>query len=112
MTFYERLKQLMNENNTTQKMLSEKLSINKNSFKYWKDNQNTPKYDILSQLSNYFDCSIDYLLGKSDIKKQAAQDEQPVSDNMKLLIDKSSTLSPEEIQKTLEYVEFLKSQRK
>lgn len=113
MIFYERLKMLMDEKKITAKQLSKELHINKNSFTYWKKNGNIPKGNSLQALADYFNCSIDFLLGKTDEKtKQVIQNEQPVSDNLKLLIQASSNLSDEEILKTREYVEFLKSQRK
>ena len=114
MTFWDRVNGLMKNNNVTAKTLSEELHINKNSFTYWKQNGNIPKYDILEALSKYFNCSVDYLLvGKTDIKKEpTAQNEQSVSEELQKLIDASSSLSDEETQKVLEYVEFLKSQRK
>lgn len=113
MNFYERIKKLMKEKNVTAKQVTQDLHISKNSFTYWKQNRNIPRGDILDLLANYFNCSIDYLLGKSETKeKQAILNEQPVYNDMKLLIEKSSALSHEEIQKTLEYVEFLKSKRK
>lgn len=112
MTFWERLKQLMQETKTTQKTLSEKLNINKNSFKYWKENNNIPKYNVLEALSEYFNCSIDYLLGKSEIKdKQTAQSEQSVPDRLHPLYEDITCLSDEELQQTEDFVRFLLSKR-
>lgn len=78
MTFYERLKMLMKETGTTQKQLTE-LGINKNSFKYWKENGNIPKGDILSKLASYFNVSVPYLIGLTDIKNGAVPTEQPLT---------------------------------
>lgn len=66
MTFYETLTKLMKERNVTAKELSETLKFGKNQIKYWKDNGNIPNGEILISLSNYFDVSIDYLLGRTD----------------------------------------------
>lgn len=69
MTFYETLYKLMKENHLTSKQLSESLKIGKNQIKYWKDNGNIPSGDTLIALSDYFDVSIDYLLGRTDDPK-------------------------------------------
>lgn len=66
MTFFEILSKLMNDNNIKAKQLSETLKIGKNQIKYWKDKGNIPNGETLILLANYFDCSIDYLLGLSD----------------------------------------------
>ncbi len=66
MAFYDILHQLMVEKHATAKQLSEKLSIGKNQFKYWKDKGNIPNGEALMALADYFDCSVDYLLGRTD----------------------------------------------
>ncbi len=68
MAFYEILSELMNTNKVTAKQLSETLKIGKNQFKYWKDKGNIPNGDTLIALADYFQCSVDYLLGRA--KKQ------------------------------------------
>jgi transcriptional regulator with XRE-family HTH domain len=113
MTFYDKIEKLTKDNGLTAKQVTQDLHISKNSFTYWKKNGNIPKGDILEALAKYFNCSIDYLVGKTDIKKEpTAQNEQSVSEELQKLIDASSSLSDDETQKVLEYVEFLKSQRK
>lgn len=113
MTFWEKLKSLMDEKHVTAKQLSEELHINKNSFTYWKQKGNIPKGKALQAIADYFDCSIDYLLGKSDIKKeQTALNQQSVSEEYKKLIELSSTLSDDEIRQVRQYVEFLNAQHK
>lgn len=66
MVFYETLSKLMDENNVKAKNLSEQLGIGKNQFKYWKDNGNIPNGETLILLADYFNCSVDYLLGRTD----------------------------------------------
>ena len=96
MTFYEKVKLLMDENNVNAKTLTRDLHISKNSVTYWKKNGNIPKGEIINLLADYFNCSVDYLLGKTDIKKEQATDEQqPVSDTMKRIIENVHNLSPE-----------------
>ena len=72
MTFYEILSTLMENKNVTKKQLSEKLPIGKNQFKYWETNGNIPNGETLIALSDFFDCSVDYLLGRSKQKKPLA----------------------------------------
>ena len=110
--FWNRFYELCIENNTKPNPVCKELGFSTATATHWKKGQ-LPGLASLDKIAKHFNVSVDYLLGKTDIKeKQVTQDEQPVSDDMKLLIEKSSTLSPDEIAKTLEYVEFLKSQRK
>ena len=67
-TFGERLKELRLEHELTQLELAKKLFIAKSSIcKYEKDN-NFPEASLLQKIADYFNVSVDYLLGKSDQK--------------------------------------------
>ena len=108
MTFYERLKVLMEQSGTTQKELVG-LGINKNSFKYWEKHGNVPNVRILETLAKHFGVSVEFLMTGIETKKeQAALDGLPASDELKKLLEESSTLSEKEVRKVREYVEFLK----
>lgn len=52
----------------TQQKLSDLLHISRGSIAMWETGKNVPPADMLEQLSEIFNCSIDYLLGKSDIR--------------------------------------------
>lgn len=73
MAFYEILSELMNTNKVTAKQLSETLKIGKNQFKYWKDKGNIPNGDTLIALADYFQCSVDYLLGRAEKQQEEQQ---------------------------------------
>ena len=112
MTFWDRFYDLCIENETKPNPVAAKLNISTATVTRWKKGS-YPNSSYLNKISNYFNVSTDYLLGKTDIKKEpTAQNEQLVSEELQKLIDASSSLSDEETQKVLEYVEFLKSQRK
>lgn len=68
MTFSERLKSLRKEHNLTQDDLGKVLNYGRTAISGYESGRNEPSYDVLETLSNYFDVSIDYLLGKTDIR--------------------------------------------
>ncbi len=111
MTFWERFYNLCIENNTKPNPLASKLGIASGTISGWKSGKK-PNTNHLEQLCAYFNVSTDYLLGKSDMKKeQAAHDEQPASDEVKKLYEESADLSDEEARRVREYVELLKLKR-
>ena len=66
--FAESLKDLMFEKKINKEQLAKTLEINRDTvFAYFSDAY-YPKIDIAIKLSNYFDCSIDYLFGLTDVK--------------------------------------------
>lgn len=64
-----RIKQLREENNITQEELAKKLNLaSKGIISMYEKEDRKPSLEILMRLSEIFDCSIDYILGKSNIR--------------------------------------------
>ncbi|MDD7793662.1 helix-turn-helix domain-containing protein [Clostridium sp. 'White wine YQ'] len=71
MSFSERLKILRNSKGITQQDLADILKVERPTIAGYETKGKQPDYDKLLILSDYFNVSIDYLLGKSDIKEPA-----------------------------------------
>ena len=65
-TFGERLKQLRKERNITQKDLADYLGIATNAYQRYEYDQRDMNIQSLTALADYFDVSVDYLIGRSD----------------------------------------------
>lgn len=108
--FIERLESLMKEKGVSQKMIAEYCGIGKNQFAYWKKHGNIPAGAILDKIANYFDVSVDYLLGKTDVKKESNNSPSLSDEQMALLLEIKSL--PEDQQKEAwDYIQYLKSKR-
>lgn len=70
MEFKENIKKLRKEYGLSQEELSKRLGIARSSVANYENGQNFPNMDILVKLSEIFNCSIDYILGKSDYKNE------------------------------------------
>lgn len=64
--FGEHLKSLRLSKGITQKQLGEFTGTSERSIQNYELNQRKPTYDILISLADYFDVSLDYLVGRSD----------------------------------------------
>ncbi len=62
--FGERLRQVMNETNTTQYRIERNLNISGSSMYNWLFNKTVPTVESLVKLADYMDVSVDYLLGR------------------------------------------------
>ena len=69
-----RIKQLREENNWTQLDLSKKMDCAMSSIAMYENESRKPSMEVLLKLSEIFDCSIDYILGKSDIRNPGKTD--------------------------------------
>jgi transcriptional regulator with XRE-family HTH domain len=71
MSFTDRLLDLIKEKGITTKKFLLDLDVNKNAMINWTKRGSTPNGEILKRMADYFDVSVDFLLGKTDIKKSA-----------------------------------------
>lgn len=68
MSFGTNLKKIRQDNDLTQEDLAKKINTSRSNIANYENDKNMPSIDILEKLSKIFNCSIDYLLGKSDIR--------------------------------------------
>ena len=68
MTFQNRLKQLREENNLTQLELAQKFNITSQTISQYERGIRTPDFNLLNSITDFFGVSVDYLLGRTDIK--------------------------------------------
>jgi transcriptional regulator with XRE-family HTH domain len=64
-----RLKVLRFESGLSREQIALKLNISASAYGHYESERNFPSIEILVKLSELFDCSIDYLLGRTKIRK-------------------------------------------
>ena len=64
--FGERLKKLIKSKNLTQQQIADLLFVNKSSVSRYESNSQLPETPQLQKLADYFEVSLDYLLGRSN----------------------------------------------
>lgn len=67
-TFDVRLAELVNEKDTNYGRLAEEMTFPRTYMYVWIRDKTIPTVDYLLELSDYFKVSLDYLLGRTDIK--------------------------------------------
>lgn len=63
-----RIKLLREENSFTQQDLATRLECSKSVIGLYESETRKPSMEVLIKLSEIFNCSIDYIIGKSDIR--------------------------------------------
>lgn len=69
MNLGDQLRQLRNIKKVNQSEVAEFLNIDRSTYGKYETGDSSPDYDKLIKLADYFGVSIDYLLGRTDIKK-------------------------------------------
>lgn len=77
-----RLKQLREQKRLNQDGLAMKINVSQSTISAYEVGERTPDLETLVTIANFFDVSIDYLVGRSDIKQNI----------------QTSDLSPEELE--------------
>ncbi|EJT5915775.1 XRE family transcriptional regulator [Clostridium perfringens] len=109
-----RLKSLRNEKGVLQKDVAEYLKISTSAYGFYEQGKRIPDVETLNKLSDYYNVSIDYLLGKSSIKESA---EDIINDNsLTLALHNDNDIDgelPEEAKKEIEdFIEYVKHKYK
>ena len=93
MTFIDRLNELLKQKGVSAHKMSLQLGLSKSVYTAWKERGNTPPGDVLNKLADYFDVSVDYLLGRVDnphseipVALSAPQGYENLTDEQKELI--------------------------
>lgn len=118
----EKIFELMKERKLTAKQLSEATGISQSNFTEWKKGRSNPKYEALSLIADYFDVSVDYLLGNDTIRAYDENNNLVVIDDetrsiidslrsqpeMKMLFSVTRKATKDDIIKAVKIIEALK----
>jgi len=94
--FWEIFYSLCVENGTKPNPVAKELGISSGVVSKWKNQNTLPTCEMLILLSDYFNCSLDYLVGRSSVRTLASGSENNVgmslSDDELRVIEKYRTL--------------------
>lgn len=131
LTIYERIDALCKERRTNVTAMCKELSIARSSLsELSRGRSKTLSADKMSKIAKYFGVSVDYLLGKTDIKKEPTVTVYDEHDNivrlddetiqlldslrtrpdMKMLFSISSKATPEDVLKAVKIIEALRDE--
>ena len=94
-----RIRELRSENEKTQGEMAQILDISRQVYANYENEVNEPPFEILIKMADFFACSLDYLLGRSDDLGNIAVYQET---------DKLATLSKEEQKIILLKVKIMK----
>lgn len=99
-----RLKELREERELNQSDIAKKLNISTAAYSYYENEKRDIPTNVLKLLSEFFNCTIDYLLGKTNIRN--------IEDEFKFAYHKEiEGLTEEEIKEALEFYKIVKNNK-
>lgn len=106
-----RIKKLREDFQYTQQDLATKLESSKSVIGLYENETRKPSMEVLIRLSEIFNCSIDYLLGKTDIRNAEELKKIPFANHGGLDTDGLDEEDLKELQKQIDYIKKLKGNK-
>lgn len=99
-----RLKELREERELNQSDIAKKLNISTAAYSYYENEKRDIPTNVLKLLSEFFNCTIDYLLGKTNIRN--------IEQEFNFAYHKETEgLSDDEIREALEFYKMVKNSK-
>ncbi|GEA30232.1 helix-turn-helix domain-containing protein [Clostridium diolis] len=102
--FAQRLRELRSEKGVVQKDVANFLNITTSAYGFYEQGKRVPDTDIMIKLSNYFNVSLDYLLGKTDVRNYTDDSNITIALNSDTDYDELPKEAKDEINNFIEYV--------
>jgi transcriptional regulator with XRE-family HTH domain len=130
-TFSDRLKKLRKEKGITLDKMAEDLGTTKSTLSRYENGKREPKIFLIKEIANYFNVSIDYLLGRADkrqlddekieIIRQTIDDDPDLlefwnnisaRDDLVMLFKQTKNLSPDAIKSIIQFIKAIENEEK
>jgi len=66
---YQRIRDLREDRDMTQKDIAQYLNIRQNSYSRYETNERDIPLDVMDKLADFYNTSVDYLMGRTDESK-------------------------------------------
>lgn len=106
LTYGQRLKSLREAQNMSQQDLADKLKINRSTYARYELGQTQPDFDTLQKIADFYEVSIDYLLGRTDIRNPE------VPDKGEMYFWDKDNVSEEEMKEALAFIQARRMMKK
>lgn len=66
---YERIRNLREDSDLSQDYVGKILNVHQRTYSRYENDERAIPIEILSKLADFYDTSVDYLIGRTDVKK-------------------------------------------
>lgn len=105
----ENLKEIREKKNITQTKLSVELEVSQELISHYETGKSKPNIETLIKLADYFNCSTDYLIGRTN-NSTTIKDLDKKDIEINNIIDKYNYLSAENKKQFKNYLDYLSNQ--
>ncbi len=77
MTYYKRVRDIREDADMTQAQVADLLFVNRRTYSCYETGRHMMPTEILSNLADLFNTSVDYLIGRTDVKRPYPKSKNP-----------------------------------
>jgi len=111
-TFGSILKELRKEKGISGKEFADILKVHKGSISNWETNRRSPDKEMLNTIAEFFDVSVDYLLGRTTKRNLYIEEKVTLDESIKTIaahrINPHEDLPEDAIEKINDYIEMVR----
>jgi len=89
----KRLKELREEKGLTQQELAKIMNLSQQTIGHYEVGRAKPDVDTLNRLANFFGTTVDYLLGRTDVRNPNNKSDEDFPEDVKVLMRSVSKLT-------------------
>lgn len=114
----EKLKKLRKEKGIEAQYIAKQINVSKSTYSYYENNKSEPNFETLKKLADIFNCTTDYLLGRTDNKGVVIIKGEEIPKELREVgieylevsrIAKEKGFTPQDIKELLKTVERIKN---
>lgn len=102
----EKIKELRKSRKMSQGDLGDLIGVSKMSISYYENGKKPPGRETLEKIAEYFNVSIDYLLGRSSEKHLTEDQDRTITEETRNIIDLIESLPKEERERAWQQMEM------
>lgn len=106
-----RLKELRLDKGLSQQNVADFLGVSQQAYANYESGKREPEYESLVKLSEFFDTTTDYLLGKTDIKKAPGEKPEVTDEDIQFALF-GGKVTDEAYEDVKRFAEFIKEKYK
>ena len=105
------IRNLRKKSGLNQEEFARLFNVHQTAVSQWETGKTSPDTDTLVKIANYFDVSVDYILGKTNIKKSSGEKPEDIAededDDIVLFNREARKMTPEQRKKLLEMAKVM-----
>lgn len=105
--FSIRLKELRNELKLSQDELADRLKVTRSCIGNYEQGTRQPNYEDLEKIADFFNVDIEYLLGKTNVKRKSSIEVLTPEETMLINTVRTSNMNPADIKHIIKYIQCI-----